>query len=67
MDMKKIFSHIALVLVLAVMLSSCDVIGGIFEAGFYTAIILLVIVVVLVVWLLRKFRGGRRRRDVGDL
>ncbi|RYY90536.1 MAG: phosphatidate cytidylyltransferase [Chitinophagaceae bacterium] len=38
-------------------LSSCEVIGGIFKAGFWTAIILIVVVVLLILWLV-----GRRRR-----
>ncbi|MFL5739123.1 MAG: phosphatidate cytidylyltransferase [Flavisolibacter sp.] len=38
-------------------LSSCQVVGGIFKAGFWTAIIVIVIVVVLILWLV-----GRGRR-----
>jgi hypothetical protein len=37
--------------------SSCQVVGGIFKAGFWTAIIIVVIVVVLILWLV-----GRSRR-----
>ncbi|MBA2744863.1 MAG: phosphatidate cytidylyltransferase, partial [Flavisolibacter sp.] len=37
-------------------LSSCEVIGGIFKAGFWTAIILVVIVVVLILWLVNRSR-----------
>lgn len=44
-------------LALAMTLSSCEVIGGIFKAGFWTAIILIVIVVALILWLV-----GRGRR-----
>jgi len=39
------------------MLSSCQVIGGIFKAGFATAIILVLVVVLLVIWLISAFRG----------
>jgi hypothetical protein len=39
-----------------VTLSSCEVIGGIFKAGFWTAIILVVIVVVLILWLVNRSR-----------
>ena len=42
---------------LAMTLTSCDVIGGIFKAGFWSAIIIVVIVVALILWLL-----GKRRR-----
>lgn len=37
-------------------LSSCEVVGGIFKAGFYTAIILIIIVVALIFWFLRRRR-----------
>ena len=42
---------------LAVTLSSCEVIGGIFKAGFWTAIIIVVVVIALILWLV-----GRGRR-----
>ena len=44
-------------LVLAMSLSSCEVIGGIFKAGFWTAIVLVAAVVLLILWLV-----GRGRR-----
>jgi hypothetical protein len=44
------------VLVLATTLTSCEVVGGIFKAGFVTAIILVVLVVVLILWLVRRRR-----------
>jgi hypothetical protein len=45
------------IVALAITLSSCEVIGGIFKAGFWTAIILIVLVVGLILWLV-----GRSRR-----
>ncbi|RYZ20348.1 MAG: phosphatidate cytidylyltransferase [Chitinophagaceae bacterium] len=42
---------------LSTTLASCEVIGGIFKAGFWTAIILIVLVVGLILWLV-----GRGRR-----
>ena len=36
-------------------LSSCDLIGGIFEAGVWTGLILVAIVIALVIWLISKF------------
>ncbi|HEX2607670.1 MAG TPA: hypothetical protein VHK91_09840, partial [Flavisolibacter sp.] len=42
---------------MAMTLSSCEVVGGIFKAGFWTAIILIVLVVGLILWLV-----GRGRR-----
>ena len=52
----------SLLVLLTMTLSSCDVIGGIFKAGAYTAIIVIVLVVVLIFWLFRKFRGPRGPR-----
>ena len=48
-------------IVLAVtMLSSCEVIGGIFKAGVWSGIIIVVIVISLIIWLISKFMGGNR-------
>ena len=42
------------VLVLAMTLTSCELIGDIFQAGFWTAIIIVVAVVLLILWLVRR-------------
>jgi ABC-type enterobactin transport system permease subunit len=42
------------------LLSSCEVIGGIFKAGVWSGIIVVVIVIALIIWLISKFMGGRR-------
>jgi hypothetical protein len=55
---KLIFPTIVSVLLL---MSSCEVIGGIFKAGFYAGIIGLLIVVALIIYLIIKFRGGSNR------
>ncbi|HVF82280.1 MAG TPA: hypothetical protein VM884_10115 [Flavisolibacter sp.] len=44
-------------LVVMITLSSCELLGGVFKAGFWTAIIIVVIVVVLILWLVNR---GRR-------
>jgi hypothetical protein len=44
-------------LAMTVVVSSCEVVGGIFKAGFWSAIILIVLVVGLILWLV-----GRGRR-----
>lgn len=44
----------AVVMVLS--LSSCEIAGGIFKAGFYSAIIAVVLVIIIIVWLVRKMR-----------
>ncbi|WPP48292.1 hypothetical protein [Catalinimonas niigatensis] len=38
-------------------LSSCDLVAGIFEAGFWTAIILIVVVIIIIGVLIKKFLG----------
>ncbi|WP_242921257.1 hypothetical protein [Pontibacter liquoris] len=55
--MKNIQPYLMAVLVLLTCtLTSCDVIGDIFKAGMWTALIVIVIVVLLIVWLFRKLR-----------
>jgi hypothetical protein len=39
-------------------LTSCEVIGDIFSAGFYTGIFVVILVVVIIIWLIRKM-GNR--------
>lgn len=56
----KRFNLIALVTTATLLLSSCEVIGGIFKAGLWSGIIIVVIVVALIIWLISKFMGGRR-------
>jgi len=44
------------VLALTMTLSSCEVVGGIFKAGFWAAIILVVIVVAIILWIVNRMR-----------
>lgn len=44
---------------LSFLLSGCDIITGIFEAGIWTGIILVVLIVALVLWLFNRRRGRR--------
>jgi hypothetical protein len=54
----KSFSYLWLCFIaLAMTLTSCEVVGGIFKAGFWTAIIVIVLIIVLILWLV-----GRGRR-----
>jgi hypothetical protein len=43
-------------LALSTTLTSCELVGDIFKAGAYTAIIGIILVVVLVFWLISRFR-----------
>lgn len=45
-----------LLVLLAFTMSSCEVIGDIFKAGMWTALVIIVLIVLLITWLFRKFR-----------
>jgi magnesium-transporting ATPase (P-type) len=55
--MKQLTTLSLFLFMLMLTLSSCELVGGIFKAGFWTAVILIIVVVLLIVWLF-----GRRRR-----
>ena len=50
-------SRIALLVFLGVSLAGCEVVGGIFKAGFWVGAIAVVIVVLLLVFVVGKLRG----------
>lgn len=56
--MKK--NHLLLLPALALTMTSCDAIAGIFKAGFNVGIIVAILVVVGIIWLLARMFGGRR-------
>ena len=41
----------------AAMLTGCELVGDIFEAGIWAGVIIVVLVIVLIFWLIRKFMG----------
>ena len=45
-----------LLLAMVVTFSSCELVGDIFQAGFWTAIIVIVLVIALIIWLFSRFR-----------
>ena len=54
--MKK-YSQLSIgLLAMVVMLSSCELVGDIFEAGFWAAIIVVVVVIAIIVWIFNRFR-----------
>jgi hypothetical protein len=56
--MKNLRAYFSAILILLVFtLSSCEVIGDIFKAGMWTAVIGIVIVVLIIMWILRAIRG----------
>jgi len=56
--MKKV--SILPLLALILTLSSCQLAGGIFKAGFNLGIIVVIVVIALVIFILAKVLGGRR-------
>ncbi|TZF86118.1 phosphatidate cytidylyltransferase (plasmid) [Pedobacter sp. BS3] len=49
-------SYLAIAVLAVCLLSSCEVIGGIFKAGFYTALIGVVIVIAIIIWIVSALR-----------
>jgi cytosine/uracil/thiamine/allantoin permease len=58
MTMKK-YIPLALIALLATTLTSCELVEGIFKAGFWSAIIVVVIVLALIIWILSKVFGNK--------
>lgn len=52
--MKKL--KVFLLMILSLTLTSCEVVGDIFEAGWWTGVIVVVLVIALVIWLLGRSR-----------
>ncbi|MEO7157653.1 MAG: hypothetical protein ABI039_08835 [Vicinamibacterales bacterium] len=50
-------SRIALLVFLGVTLAGCEVVGGIFKAGFWVGAIAVVLIVLVLVFVVGKFRG----------
>jgi hypothetical protein len=50
-------SRIALLVFLGVSLAGCEVVGGIFKAGFWVGAIAVVAIVLVLVFVVGKFRG----------
>ncbi len=58
--MKAYLSYIFIFFV-ALGLSSCEVIGGIFKGGMWTGVILVIGVIAVVIWALSRLFGGGGR------
>jgi len=43
------------------LLSSCEIAGSIFKAGFYVGLAAAIIVVIFIIYLFIKYRGGSSR------
>ena len=54
--MKQVSYLFLTALVVTTTLTSCELVEGIFKAGFYSAIIVIVVVIGLIIWLVSRFR-----------
>ena len=53
--MRKIF--LAATLLIVSLFSSCELVGDIFKAGAYTAIIAIVVIIAVIIWIISHLRG----------
>lgn len=53
--MRKLFWILAISSI--TLLSSCNLIEGIFKAGAYTGIFIVLVIIALIIWILSRFRG----------
>lgn len=51
----KVIGHLSFLLI-AVIVTGCDLIGDIFSAGFYTALVLVALVLIVIVWIVVRLR-----------
>jgi hypothetical protein len=54
--MNRLSYSLLLALAISTTLTSCELIEGIFKAGFWTATILIVVVIALIGWIASRFR-----------
>lgn len=47
-----------LLLAVSLSIAGCEVIGGIFRAGFWVGVIIILVVIAIIVWLMRRGRGA---------
>lgn len=50
------YSLLSLFVLIAVMFSSCEMIGDIFEAGIWAGIIIVALIVAIIVWIFNRMR-----------
>ena len=55
----KRYIPLSLIALVCTVLSSCELIEGIFKAGVWTGVIVVVLVIALVIWLISKVFGGK--------
>ena len=55
---------VTLVLLLSLLVSGCEIIGNLFQAGMAVGVIAVLLVVIVLFWVAKRFRGGKP--DTGD-
>lgn len=50
------FNLLFLFMFLMMFTTSCEIVEGIFQIGFWAGIIVVVLIIAVIVWLIRKFR-----------
>jgi hypothetical protein len=53
---RSLLARLLFLLTLAVTVSGCEIVGGIFKAGMWVGVIMVVLVVALIVWVMNKAR-----------
>jgi hypothetical protein len=54
--MKQLSGFWLSILAVAMLVSSCDVVGGVLKFTFWMGALFVIVVIILLVWLFRKFR-----------
>lgn len=54
---RALLSRLFLIVLLAMTLTGCEVVGGIFKAGMWVGIVMAVVIVALIMWIFGKARG----------
>lgn len=50
---------LAFIALLSTILTSCDLVAGIFKAGLWAGVMIVILVLALIIWLVSKIFGGR--------
>jgi hypothetical protein len=53
---RSLLARLLFLLTLAVTVSGCEIVGGIFKAGMWVGVIMVLLVVALIVWVMKKAR-----------
>jgi hypothetical protein len=54
---RALLSRLFLIVLLAMTLTGCEVVGGIFKAGMWVGIVMAVLIVALIMWIFGKARS----------